>query len=753
MWPALLMFVACSSDGEDKGSRPGETADSPDSPPDTGDPVVNARPPPAEVHITEGADGGLTCEAALPLDPEGDGVTLAYAWTADSGFTSTEAEIPPADAARGGTWTCTVTASDPGGPGEPASATFVATGPVPAQYAFQPVMNLPYGADLAALPDGTLLVATLYGDLLRVDPAAATTLGSLTLASPEEELLSVALDPRFGDGEHDQLYFWTSQSCRLGRVSLDVSTMTASEAVDLAAYGCDTAGGHSSGELLFWEGETDGPALYLAVGPIATLEPQDDTDDGQGLFAWTVDPVTGALDPALPPTFTNQSQVASGLRNPWRLIDCGPYLCIGDPGHDSTEEIDLYAGPGMNFGAGLVEGFDPDGVYDDPARAWDHDDPAFVEADPDGGGELRFVKVPMLGVRVSATGYSGRLADHVLYGDLYDGWIRGFEVGDDGSVGEDVAVAHRRHVMAMAETPDGTVWAVELGGTLQKLTLRGDRPTVGEAGQRLSETSFGEGGTTFEVRFPLWSNGAAKDRMIQLPPGETIDVSDPADWRYPVGTKLWKTFSVAGEPVETRLLEKTAQGWVGGVYLWEGDDAYLTDGTRQSLLLADGGYTVPSTESCRFCHEATPGEEWPIGPEPFQLGEDGLAAFAGLLSADPGPVPEVSGETDSLAIQIRSELHGNCAYCHHEGGLASTMSETAIDLRFDATATGLVGGRVNYYHDLTPYGPATEYLVVPGEPDESVLLEILEATDMPPLATWRENTALTAEIERWILEM
>ncbi|HMY11843.1 MAG TPA: hypothetical protein PKC74_09465, partial [Turneriella sp.] len=60
-------------------------------------------------------------------------------------------------------------------------------------------------------------------------------------------------------------------------------------------------------------------------------------------------------------------------------------------------------------------------------------------------------------------------------------------------------------------------------------------------------------------------------------------------------------------------------------------------------------------------------------------------------------------------------------------------------------------GRVNYYHDLTPYGPATEYLVVPGEPDESVLLDILEATDMPPVATWREDSDLVTAVERWII--
>lgn len=734
----FLLIAAC---GADKGSVV----------PDTGAPT-NSRPSTPALSITEDEDGGLLCATvSAPLDPDGDAVSTSYAWEADGGFVASGAAISPEDAARGRVWTCTAVSADAGGPGAPSSATYEASGPVPGQYAFRPVMNLAYGVDLEALPDGTLLVATILGELLRVDPETGTTLGTLTVAAPEDELLSVALDPRFGDGEHDQVYTWTSQSCRLSATTLDPDTMSAVATWELAEYACDTGGGHSSGQLAWWQGETDEPALYLAVGPVEELDPQDDSDDGQGLYAWTVDLDVGALNPALPAVFTNLAQVATGLRNPWRLIDCGPCLCMADAGHDQIEEIDLYCGDGPNYGAGVVEGPDPDGIYDDPIRYWDHDDTALVDQDLDGGGELRFVHVPALGLRASGAGYSGRLEGWTLYGEFYDGWIRAFKVEDDGSVGPDVRLAHRRHLMAMAETPDGSIWALDLGGTLQRLILRGDRAVVGEVGQPLSETSYPDGGTSYDVRYPLWSNGADKDRMVQLPEGETIDVSDPDAWVWPVGAKLWKTFTQDGTTVETRLLEKTEDGWIPGVYLWDGDDAYLTDGTRQSLVLAGGGYTVPSTETCAFCHEATPGREWPLGPEPFQLGEFGLSELAPLLSGDPGPVPEVVGETDPEAVEIRGELHGNCAFCHWEGGLASTISETRIDLRYDATDTGLIDGRVNYYDDLTPYGPPTEYLVVPGDPDQSVLLDILAATDMPPVATWREDTALTEALGHWIL--
>jgi hypothetical protein len=745
----LLLLGAC--DGKGDRAPTDDTAPPDDTAVDSAidDTAPENHPPAAPIPTIEEADDGtLSCVVETPLDPDGEAVTLTRAWTSESGFTSAEADVSPADAARAAHWTCTVTAADPTGTTSVNTATWDASGPVPRQYAFLSRMALPYGVDMVALPDDTLLIATLAGELVRVDPVSRETLGSVVVADFEEELLSLAIDPSTATESSVQAYYWTSQTCRLGRVDLDLATLTVTDETDVLTLDCNTEGGHSSGDLLFWQGETDTPALYFTLGPLIDIHPQDDTDVSEGVFAWFVDPDTAALTPALDPVFTDPAGVAIGLRNPWRMIDCGPGLCIGDPGAGSFEELDLYTGPGMNFGAGEVEGPDPDGVYTDPTRYWDHDDPAFVEDDHDGGGELRFVKVPMLGLRVSDRGYSGRLADVVLYGDFYDGWIRGFRIDDDGTIGDDVPIAHRRHIMAMAETSDGVVWAIELGGTLQELVLRGDRPVIGEAGSLLSDTTFFDGGTSFDVRYPLWSNGADKERMVQLPAGETITVGDT--WTWPVGAKLWKTFSMDGERVETRLLEKTAEGWVAGVYLWDGDDAVLTDGTRQELLLSGGGYTVPSTETCAFCHASSPDREWPIGPQPFQLGEEGLAAFAPLLSGDPGPVPEVAGETDPLAIDVRGALHGNCAYCHDENGLAATISETRIDLSYDAETTGLINARVNYYDDLTPYGAAQEWLVIPGEPDESVLLDILDATDMPPVGVWREDTELTDAVELWI---
>ncbi len=47
---------------------------------------------------------------------------------------------------------------------------------------------------------------------------------------------------------------------------------------------------------------------------------------------------------------------------------------------------------------------------------------------------------------------------------------------------------------------------------------------------------------SYTPQYPLWSDGAAKRRHIQLPKATWIDASDPDAWRFPVGTKLWKEF-------------------------------------------------------------------------------------------------------------------------------------------------------------------------------------------------------------------
>ena len=71
----------------------------------------------------------------------------------------------------------------------------------------------------------------------------------------------------------------------------------------------------------------------------------------------------------------------------------------------------------------------------------------------------------------------------------------------------------------------------------------------------------------FSPAVPLWSDGADKLRWIFLPPGTSIDSSNPNEWVFPVGTKAWKEFSSGGQRVETRLWQKVDERLLGQGHL------------------------------------------------------------------------------------------------------------------------------------------------------------------------------------------
>src|SRR5688572_5594363 len=101
------------------------------------------------------------------------------------------------------------------------------------------------------------------------------------------------------------------------------------------------------------------------------------------------------------------------------------------------------------------------------------------------------------------------------------------------------------------------------------LTLISNRPVEprSESAPRLprllSETGLYLPGTRhvdplnleFVPQYPLWSDGARKRRWIRLPKGSAIDATNPDEFEFPIGTKLWKEFSF-GRAIETRTLER-----------------------------------------------------------------------------------------------------------------------------------------------------------------------------------------------------
>jgi hypothetical protein len=175
----------------------------------------------------------------------------------------------------------------------------------------------------------------------------------------------------------------------------------------------------------------------------------------------------------------------------------------------------------------------------------------------------------------------------------------------------------------------------------------------------------------YRPSFALWSDGASKRRWIRLPPGDTIDTTDVDSWRFPVGTELWKEFSIDGKRIETRVLRKmnaAEDGWAAMTYAWNAsqDDAVAApDGVRDALGTK---LDIPSARTCMACHGGR--RERILGFGAIQLAHeaaseteltlDRLGAEHRISTPPKMPVRVAAGDLAAIGY-----LHANCGHCHN----------------------------------------------------------------------------------------
>ena len=275
---------------------------------------------------------------------------------------------------------------------------------------------------------------------------------------------------------------------------------------------------------------------------------------------------------------------------------------------------------------------------------------------------------------------------------------------------------------------------------------------------------------------PLWADFAEKSRWIYLPPGTKIDATDPNEWTFPLGTKVWKQFSRDGKVVETRFFQKIQNKfWVDATYAW---NAALTEATQSAggdlPWGADGGtYHIPTPDECLQCHKGR--SDRILGFEQVSLGlsgADGLT-LAELVKEDLiTPVPSrtnllVGDDGTGEAAAPLKWLHINCGTTCHNDNSNSTAFGASMRLRLDPA---LLDGRssVDFPSRLTTLGiKATtptwsgKPRIVPGDPTHSLLIELITnrgtdnpvANQMPPIATLLVDPTDTKMIADWISQM
>jgi hypothetical protein len=222
----------------------------------------------------------------------------------------------------------------------------------------------------------------------------------------------------------------------------------------------------------------------------------------------------------------------------------------------------------------------------------------------------------------------------------------------------------------------------------------------------------------FTPRYPLWTDGMSKRRWLHVPAGTAIDKSDDDAWEFPRGSRAWKEFSRDGKPVETRVIERLADGsWSYLTYAWN------ESGTRATLAPEDGisERGIPSRADCLACHEGAP---VPI------LGYSAVQLEAKLPAA-------------------LGYLHGNCGHCHNDAALPALDLSLLQKSDAKASAARTYASLIGRPSRFVPHGAAKAERV-------DVLVARMKSNDpltrMPPLGVSIVDAEGVALISRWILE-
>ena len=292
-----------------------------------------------------------------------------------------------------------------------------------------------------------------------------------------------------------------------------------------------------------------------------------------------------------------------------------------------------------------------------------------------------------------------------------------------------------------------------------------------------------EGVVPYDLNTPLFSDYAAKYRFVWMPAGTWAEYRPDGPFEFPVGTVLAKTFAFPENRraeerlVETRLLVHAKSGWVSLPYIWDDpqQDATLqlvpdpvpikfTDVKGEDH---DFTYVIPNANECHECHDNQK-ILLPIGPKARNLNKDYAYAtgtenqlehwvrvgyLRGLPDRSSRPrVPRWTDIREPVAERARAYLDNNCAHCHQPGGQAGY---TGVDFRWMQTDIAQMG-LCKSPNSAGEVG-ALRYDLVPGHPEQSILIYRLESTapkvSMPAVGRDVVHTEGVQLLREWIASL
>lgn len=365
----------------------------------------------------------------------------------------------------------------------------------------------------------------------------------------------------------------------------------------------------------------------------------------------------------------------------------------------------------------------------------------------------------------------------LVFGDACSGALRGMRFDGSLVVSEGDVTTLPASLAAFGEDEHGRMLALDATGSMHALvrppTAPPVFPTTVRATGCIADMATRRPAASlipFEVRAPLWSDDAHKQRFIVLPGDETIDFTTQGAWGFPVGTMFMKEFSLDDDNdshtpeqiMETRFLVKRSDtAWAGYSYMWDRDrtDAFLLEGGELGRYAMQAGqvdvsgadmhrHTFPDRTQCLLCHNAAAGRA--LGLQTGRMNtehdydgfvENQLRAmdYAGLFSAPlpdaPDALPRFAQPTDEsadLQDRARAWLYANCSHCH----LPSGPTPVALDLRYETplAMTNACGLLPKFAIAQIPDAK----IIDPGNSAHSELffrLALRDQNQMPPIAT------------------
>ena len=555
------------------------------------------------------------------------------------------------------------------------------------------------------------------------------------------------------------------------------------------------AGGHNGGEAIF------GPDGYLYIGTGDGSGGSDLGNTGQGvddllsvIMRIDVDHPDPGRAYSIPPDnpFVDHPGArpeiwAFGFRNPWRMSfdpETGR-LWVGDVGQDLWEYV-WEVRKGGNYGWSVMEGSHPFHPHKEAGPG-----PILAPVVEHHHTECRSIT----GGHVYHGDRFPELRGAYIYGDYQYGKIWGLRHDGREVTWHDELADTAVFIASFAVSRDGEIYAIDNStGFVHALRRTPPAAVTSPFPRLLSETGLFDsvpdlrpapGVIPYSVNAPQWADGAVAERLLALPGDSRI--SDVGAWAFPDGMVAVQTLSMAPEtgdprsriPIETRVLLKQDDHWMGYSYLWDEGlgDAMLVDeaGADRTLSLADpsapGGtrqqtWRVPSREECMSCHSRAAG--FVLGLETPQMNRDHvygavadnqlraldhIGLFKTPLQSPPGSLPRFCDPYDESAPlddRVRTYLHVNCSICHVSDGGGNSFIQ--LDHGRPIEETKIVGSAPVQ----GTFGIPDARIVAPGAPERSVLfyrIAALGGARMPRVGSREVDEEALDLIYRWIEQM